>query len=344
MSFLNEREESVLKTIIEEYVKTSEPVGSRYISKSGPLRLSAATIRNIMSDLEEKGLIEQPHTSAGRVPSDSGYRYYIDKLVTFGSIEDDLVENFMDRNAPSSVNDFFKGVSQKMSKLTNSIGFVVTPKLNTMHLKHIEFLPFNPTTVIAIIVTKSGIVHNVLLDMEKPVDPSALVRASNYLNEHFQNKSLQEVRLHILDDMREKKEKMDNLFTNIYDIGNRIFSNEDFGTEIYVEGTSNVLGMPEFTDVKKLKELYSIFEEKHFFGELLDRCTREKGVQIFVGSEIGKEEIAEMGLVSNSYTRGGQIVGSLGIIGPKRMSYPKVVSVVDYTSVLITKMLEKLSE
>lgn len=341
---LNEREESVLRIIVEEYVKTSEPVGSRYVSKSGPLQLSAASIRNVMSDLEDKGYLTQPYTSAGRIPSDNGFRYYIDKLVIFGSPDSDIITSLHEGSQPSSVNSFLQHFSKKMGNMTNSVGFVVAPKLNTMHLKHIEFLQFNPFTVLAVVVTKSGIVQNFMLDMEKAVDKSELNRVSNYLNEQFGNKSLSEIKSHILNEMRDGKEHLDKLFQQAYDLGERVFAVENFGHEIYLEGTSNVLDMPEFRDVQKIKEIYKIFEEKHFIGEILDKCMTESGVQIFVGSEIGKEEISELGLVSKTYSRSGKVVGSLGIIGPKRMSYPKVVSIVDYTSEIITKMLNKLTE
>lgn len=340
---LNEREESVLRIIVEEYIKTSEPVGSRYISKSGPLQLSAASIRNIMSDLEEKGYLTQPHTSAGRVPSDNGYRYYIDKLVVFGSPDNDIISSLQEGCQTTSVNSFLQHFSRKMGSLTNSVGFVVAPKLNTMHLKHIEFLQFNPYTILAVIVTKSGIVHNFMLEMEKPVDKSELTRVSNYLNDHFSDKSLGEIKSHILNEMKDRKEHLDRLFEKAYSLGERVFAVENFGHEIYLEGTSNVLDMPEFRDVQKIKEIYRIFEEKHFINEIVEKCMTESGVQIFVGSEIGKEEINELGLVSTTYSRSGHVVGSLGIIGPKRMSYPKVVSIVDCTSEIITKMLNKLS-
>jgi heat-inducible transcriptional repressor len=344
LSDLNEREESVLKIIIEEYVKTSEPVGSRYISKSGPLKLSAASIRNIMSDLEDKGYLTQPHTSAGRIPSDYGYRYYIDRLVVFGSPDSEIISSLNEESRPASVNEFLKNFSRKMGSLTKSVGFVSAPKLNTMHLKHIEFLPFSPHTVLTIIVTKSGIVHNIMLNMEKPVDRTELLRVSNYLNEHFTDKTLGEVKQHILMEMEDRKEHLDKLFERVYSLGSRVFEVEDFGYEIYLEGTSNVLDMPEFKDVQKIKDIYRVFEEQHFISEVLDKCVNETGVQIFVGSEIGKEEINDLGLVSKTYSRGGKVVGSLGIIGPKRMSYPKVVSIVDCTSDIITKMLNRLGE
>lgn len=339
---LNEREESVLRIIIEEYIKTSEPVGSRFISKSGPLQLSAASIRNIMSDLEEKGYLTQPHTSAGRVPSDNGYRYYIDKLVVFGSPDNDLISSLNEGMQTTSVNSFFQHFSRRMGNLTNSVGFVVAPKLNSLNLKHIEFLEFNSYTVLAVIVTKSGIVQNIMLEMDKPIDKNELTRVSNYLNDSFEDKSLGEIKKHILDEMRDKKEHLDRLFEKAYELAGRAFATERFGHDIYLEGTSNVLDMPEFKDVQKIKELYRFFEEKHVISEIVDKCMTESGVQIFLGSEIGKEEINELGLVSKTYSRDGKVVGALGIIGPKRMSYPKVVSVVDCTSDIITKMLNRL--
>jgi len=344
MNFLNEREEAVLKTIIEEFVQSNEPVGSRLISKTGPLRLGPASIRNIMSDLEEKGYILQPHTSAGRVPSDEGYRYYIDRLVTFSFSDRAILEQLKQECSAENINGVFKKVSDNLSRLTRSVGFVISPKLNTMLLKHIEFIRLSGTTVLAVIVAKTGIVHNVMLDVTPNVTDSDLVQISNYLNTHFIDKSLMEVKTAILDEMRKDKNRMDSLVKNVMTVTERVFGNSDFGQDIILSGTSTILDLPEFSDVSKLKGLFQTFEEKKFIFDILDKCQNETGVNIFIGSEIGRSEVSELGLVTKTYSRGGNVIGMLGIIGPKRMRYSDVVSVVDCSADLVTGIMGKFLE
>lgn len=344
MNFLNEREEIVLKTIIEEFVQTNEPVGSRLISKSGTLNLGAASIRNIMSDLEEKGYILQPHTSAGRVPSDEGYRYYIDKLVTFGLSDPSQMEKLKSECSAENMNGLFKKVSDNLGRLTRSVGFVISPKLNTMLLKHIEFIRLSGTTVLAVIVAKTGIVHNVMLDVSPTVTESDLTQISNYLNIHFKDKSLMEVKTAIVDEMKKDKVTMDNLFTNIHNVAGAVFNNAELGQDIIISSTSNIFDLPEFHDVSKLKGLFQTFEEKRFIFDILDKCQNEKGVNIFIGSEIGRSEVSELGLVTKTYSRGGSVIGMLGIIGPKRMRYTDVVSVVDCSADMMSDIMGRLTD
>ena len=200
MRFLNESEELVLRTIIDEYIDTSEPVGSRNVSKVGPLKMSPATIRNIMSDLVEKGFIAQPHTSAGRVPTDSGYRYYIEKFVKIQNISEDFIENIHREMSidPVNVMNLFRHFSKKMGDMTHAVGFVVSPKMNTINLKHIEFIRINRETVLAVIVAKTGMVQNVLLPVESSITDSDLVRMSNFINSNYEGANLYEVQRMLL--------------------------------------------------------------------------------------------------------------------------------------------------
>jgi len=344
LSLLNEREEIVLKTIIDEFVQSNEPVGSRFISKTGPLKLGAASIRNIMSDLEDKGFIMQPHTSSGRIPSDEGYRYYIDKLVTFDAKNEDIINNLKISCSADNISGVLKKVSDNLGRLTNSVGFVLSPKLNTMLLKHIEFVRLNSTTVLAVVVARTGIVHNVMIDVSPSVSDSELTQVSNYLNHHFSDKSLMELKISIAEEMKDDKRMMDNLFKNVSSMASAVFAKSDQDSDIILSSTSGVLGLPEFSDVSRLKGLLDTFEEKKFIFDVLDKCQNEKGVNIFVGAEIGRQEISELGLVTKTYTRGGNVIGMLGIIGPKRMRYSNVVSVVDCSAEIVTDILGKFLE
>ncbi len=342
MEKLNEREEKILKIVVDEYTANSEPVGSRSVSKKGLINLSPASIRNIMSDLEELGYIFQPHTSAGRIPTDKGYRYYIDKFVQFEKPDSNVIEQIRINNDLPNINRLFKEISYKLGTLTHSVGFIAAPKLQTMHLKHIEFLRLNKNSVIAIIVTKSGIVHNALLNIDETVKDNELVQISNYLNEHFKDKSLQDIKNHIENEIRSEKAEFDRLMSNLIKMGPNLFRESAFADDLIFEGTNNFFEIPEFQDVKKLKEMLNVFEEKTFIYKILDKCITENGVQVFVGSEIGNEQTNEFGIVAKSYQRGGKTIGTLGVIGPKRMKYSQVVSIVDYTADIISNVLNNL--
>lgn len=343
MRFLSEREELVLRTIIDEYIDTNEPVGSRNVSKVGPLKMSPATIRNIMSDLVDKGFIVQPHTSAGRVPTDEGYRYYIDKLVSTQIGSEDLIKNIQNEMTfdPVNVMNLFRVFSKKLGDMTNAVGFIVSPKLSSMYMKHIEFIRLNRDTVLAVLVARSGIVRNILLNVGPDFSDEDLVRMGNYLNSNFQESSLAEIRSNLFRKMRQEHGEIRTLLEKTRKVGEALFDSPAFEEEFIFEGTGNIVDTPELRNSGKLKEVLSAFEEKRRICDILDNCMTSNSVQIFVGSEIGLKDIEELGMVIKPYQRGGNIIGTLGVIGPKRMKYPKVVSIVDYSSRIISRMLNE---
>lgn len=339
---LNEREQTVLKVIVDEYINSSQPVGSRYVSKTGLINLSPASIRNVMSDLEDKGLIAQPHTSSGRVPTDDGFKYYIDKFIAISDENLINIEKEFSNMDAANVREMFDSVSRKLGDLTHSIGFVISPKLNTMYLKHIEFMRLNPETVLTVIVTKSGIVHNMLMDVDNSIKDNDLKRVSNYLNEKFADMTLLQVKEQIVNEMRDKKDKFNELTEKVIKVSQSLFKNSDFGSEIILHGTSNIIDQPEFKDTQKLRDFLDAFEEKHFAYQILDKCMKENGVKIFIGSDFEGSNIEELGLVTKPYLRNENIVGTLGVIGPKRMKYPEVIPIVDFSAEIITNILKKL--
>lgn len=341
MRFLNEREELVLRTIIHEYAGTGEPVGSRNVSKVGPLKMSPATIRNIMSDLVDKGYIVQPHTSAGRVPTDSGYRYYIDKFVSMEALDPEFIENIRNelKFDPVNVMNLFRSFSKKLGDMTNSVGFVVSPKLNSMAMRHVEFVRLNKETALAVLVTKSGIVENILVPVDPSVSESELVRMGNFINENFSDKTMSDIRRELFDEMIEERGEIMTLVEKTREVSKTIFESPVFDEEFIFDGTKNIIEMPELKNSGKLLEVLKTFEEKRKICGILDNCMKNDTVQIFVGSEIGIENIEEMGMVIKPYHRGGKIIGTMGVIGPKRMKYPQVVSIVDYSSRIISKMM-----
>ena len=346
MRFLNEREELVLRTIIDEYVDTSEPVGSRNVSKVGPLKMSPATIRNIMSDLVEKGFIAQPHTSAGRVPTDSGYRYYIDKFVKVQNISENFIENIYREMSidPVNVMNLFRHFSKKMGDMTHAVGFVVSPKMNTINLKHIEFIRINRETVVAVIVSKTGMVQNVLLRVDNSIKDNDLVRMSNFINSNYEGHNLYEVQRMLLQELQAAEGEIKKLTEQAVKLSEAVVRGPAFDEEFIFEGTKNIIDIPELRQSGKLTDVLQAFEEKSNICSLLESCMKEDSVQIFIGSEIGLDNTDELGMVIKPYHRGGNIVGTMGVIGPKRMKYSQVVSIVDYSSKIISKMLNDYYE
>ena len=346
MRFLNEREELVLRTIIDEHINTNEPVGSRNVSKVGPLKMSPATIRNIMSDLVDKGFIAQPHTSAGRIPTDSGYRYYIDKFVSMQNISSDIAATIQKEMKidPLNMMNLFRHFSKKLGDMTSSIGFVVSPRLNSVAMKHIEFIRLNKDKVLAVLVAKSGMVQNVLIPVSTDITDSDLSRMSNYLSKTFLENNMWDVKESLVKELQAAQGEIRKLTEKTLAIGDAIFKSSIFDEEFIFEGTKNIVDMPELRETGKLADVLQAFEEKRNICALLDSCMKEDCVQIFIGSEIGLDNTEELGMVIKPYHRGGNIIGTLGVIGPKRMKYSKVVSIVDYSSKIISSMLNDYYE
>jgi heat-inducible transcriptional repressor len=333
---LDERERQVLKTIITEYIHSIEPVGSRNVSKIGPLHLSPATIRNIMGDLEEKGYLEQPHASSGRIPTDLGYRYYIDHLVAYAadSVYVRDIEESLDFSS-SNITALMREFSKRLGAVTQAIGFVAAPKTDTAEVRHIEFTRVNKHAVLAILITGSGMVQNMLLQLD--LSDLELSDLSRFLNERLENMGLE-----ALDDALRKEVDYDAAV--IREITSKLsdMERELSLDNIFLDGTANILNFPEFRDAHKLKSLLAALEEKKSLAEIVERFIHTKGVQVFVGSEVGLSYLSELGVVTSSFEKDGKIVGMLGVIGPKRMEYQKMVAVVNYSAQIITQLLEQL--
>ncbi|MCA1932422.1 MAG: heat-inducible transcriptional repressor HrcA [Calditerrivibrio sp.] len=339
---LSEREKVVLKMIVEEYIRTSEPVGSRFVSKNSLLGLSPASIRNVMSDLEDKDMIKQTYVSSGRVPSDSGLRYYVDKLISIKPLNISNFDNIL-KSKRLNVKNIFEELTLKLGEMTNSIGFVVSPKLDNMFLKHIEFIKLNRDNLLAVIVTKSGIVHNVIVETDEMISDSELSMMVNFLNEHFKDKSLLDLRSSLSKELLKEREHIDSVYSKLEKVGSTIFDGVDNEYDLIIHGINNIVDQPEFArDIDTLKKLLDVFDSKKKMLEILNKLTSKNSVKIFIGSEIGESIAEELGVVMTEYHRGANVVGMLGVIGPKRMRYPEVLPIVDYTSKLITNILTEI--
>jgi heat-inducible transcriptional repressor len=339
---LNERTQSILMAVIQSFIQTAEPVGSRTISKRFDFGLSPATIRNVMSDLEELGFLEQPHTSAGRVPTDKGYRFYVNHLQNREILSPEESARIVQRYTPyrGEIGEVMAETSRLLSEVSRYAGLVLQ-KFSTTVFKRIEFVRTRPRQVLAIFIMDSGLVHNKLIMLDEDMTQDELHRISNYLNEEFSGYPLHTIRQRVLERMAEEKAQYDALLRQAMKVGEKIFDDmTESNSNIYVGGTANIIDQPEFSaNVGRMKELFKAFEEKHRLISILDRCLAESGINVIIGSETPFQDVHECSFVTHTYSYGDRTIGVLGVVGPKRMAYPRVMALVDYTANLVSKIL-----
>jgi heat-inducible transcriptional repressor len=339
---LDDRTQSILMAVIHSFIYTAEPVGSRMISKRFDFGLSPATIRNVMSDLEDSGFLEQPHTSAGRVPTDKGYRFYVNHLSGMQELSAAESALIVQRFAPyrGEVDEVMVETSRLLSEVSHYAGIVLR-KFSTTIFKRIEFVKIRGLQVLAIFVMESGMMQNKLIMLDEDLTQDELHRVSNYLNQTFSGQPLRVIRQQVLERMAEDKVQYDKLLQQAMQVGEKTFDNTtENGGDIYLGGTANIMDQPEFvTNVARMKELFQAFEEKERLISILDRCLDEAGVNVLLGSETPFPNMQECSFVTHTYNYGDRTIGVLGVVGPKRMAYPRVMAIVDYTANLISKIL-----
>ena len=333
---LNERSLQLLKVLVERYIHDGQPVGSRVLSKDSALNLSPATIRNVMADLEEMGLVRSPHTSAGRVPTVSGYRLFVDSLLTVKPLESSELSLLRQSLAArGDVNEVISVASQLLSEVTRMAGVVTLPKRELVSLRHIEFLPLSNTRVLVIFVTNEQEVHNKIIHTSKQFSASELQQAANYLNSVYSGRSLAAVRKAVIKELQEAQEKMNKEMLDAVQMA-KLALDEGKAKEDYVlSGETNLMGFSELSDMERLKQLFDAFTQKRGIIHLLDQCLNAEGVQIFIGEESGYHAFDRCSLVTKSYSIDDEVVGVLGVIGPTRMAYEKVIPFVDVTAKLL---------
>ena len=339
---LDERTRNILMAVIHSFIQTGEPVGSRTISKRFDFSLSPATIRNIMSDLEEMGFLEQPHTSAGRMPTDQGYRFYVDNLRGIEALSAEESALISRRYTPyhGEVDEVMTATSRVLSEISRYAG-VVLHIFSITIFKRIEFVKIRGRQVLAIFVMESGMVHNKLIILDEDMTQEELYQISNYLNQEFSGQPLRTIRQHVLDRMAEEKAQYDKLAQQALSVGAKSFgeTSED-ASDIYLGGTSNIMDQPEFTsNLDQMKELFKAFEEKNRLISLLDKCLDEPGVHVIIGSETPFKDIRECSFVTHTYSYDNRTLGVLGVVGPKRMVYPRIMAIVDHTANIVSKIL-----
>jgi heat-inducible transcriptional repressor len=334
---IDERARTLLKTLIEHYIADGQPVGSRALSRLSGLDLSPATIRNVMSDLEEMGFVASPHTSAGRVPTPRGYRFFVDTLVTLRPLEEQQTAIIEGRLREADPQRAIQTAAQLLSSLSQFAGVVLTPRRSSS-FKQVEFVRLSDRRVLLIIVTPEGDVQNRILLTQSSFTQSQLIEAANMLNEHFAGKSFSEVRTLLQSDLRQLREDISALMEAAVQAGSEAEAESD---PVVVSGERNLLGSDLSTDVDTLRRMFDLFEHKTRLIHLLDTSIGAHGVQIYIGGESQLVPMDEMSLVVAPYTVDGQVVGTLGVVGPTRMAYERVIPIVDITAKLLSSALSQ---
>jgi heat-inducible transcriptional repressor len=338
---LTPRAEILLKTLIERYIADGQPVGSRALAKQAGLDLSPATIRNVMADLEELGLIRAPHTSAGRVPTQQGYRLFVDSMLKMQPLKSEQMRKLQDEVASGHDPQQLMGsVSNLLSQVTKFAGVVLVPRRQQVAFRQLEFLALSPSRVLVILITHDGRVHNRMINTDKCYTPSELVEAGNYFNETHAGRLLSDVKRTLVSEIQRDSEDMQRMMRAAVEMAHRVMVDErDEGAELVVRGESNLLEVPELGDIAKLRKLFDAFNTKHDLLHLLDQSMRAGGMQIFIGSESGYQALEECSVITAPYQVDGEIVGMLGVVGPTRMPYERVIPIVDITARLLSGAL-----
>lgn len=333
---LNDRSLQLFKTLVERYIQDGQPVGSRLLSKDSDLNLSAATIRNVMADLEDLGLIHSPHTSAGRVPTVNGYRLFVDSLLTVKPLmQEDLLPLQTGLSNSHDALEVIEAASKMLSQTTRMAGVVTLPRRELVSLRHVEFLPLSNARVLAIFVTDEQEVHNKIIHTAKQFSPAQLQQAANYINSIYSGRSLASLREVVLHELQADQQKMNQEMRDAVTMAQLVFDNSQTKEDYVLSGETNLMEFAELADMDRLKQLFDAFSQKRSVIHLLDQCLHADGVQIFIGEESGYEAFEHCSLVTSPYSVNNEVVGVLGVIGPTRMAYEKVIPFVDVTAKLL---------
>ena len=334
---LNERALILLKTLVERYIAEGQPVGSRALSRYSGLDLSPASIRNVMADLEEMGFIASPHTSAGRVPTARGYRFFVDTLLKVKPLDTIEISQLEGQLHAESTQKLVVSASQLLSDLTHLAGVVMTPR-RSAGFRHIEFLKLSDTRVLVILVTPEGDVQNRILVTDKRYTPGELTEATNILNQHYAGLTFDEIRRRIREELKQLTADMTQLMTAALEAGSRAVS--ESAEEVVISGESNLLDSQDLSsNMANLRKLFELFDRKTGLLQLLEISNRAQGVQIFIGGESGVAPLDECSVITAPYEVDGQVVGTVGVIGPTRMAYERVIPIVDITAKLLSSLL-----
>lgn len=337
---ISERASVLLKTLVEHHIRDGQPVGSSTLMRSSGLSVSAATIRNVMSDLEERGYLHSPHTSAGRVPTSLGYRLFVDTLLQVQPLEDQAVSALRaELNPDKSATELVQTASLLLSNITAQAGLVTVPRQEAHQLRQVEFLPLSGERVLVILVVNEREVQNRIIHTQRAFTEAELREAAAMVNQRYAGQPLHRVKERILREMQEARSQIDSYMEATLDLANRALEQDEKEDEYVMAGESRLLGAATAGEMAKLREMFDSFEQKKDLLHLLERCTHADGVQIFIGEESGYEVFDNYSVVTAPYSAGSRTLGVLGVIGPTRMAYAKVIPIVDVTARMLTSAL-----
>jgi len=335
---LDKRAQILLKTLVEHYISDGQPVGSRTLSKCSGLDLSPATIRNVMSDLEELGFIASPHTSAGRIPTQRGYRFFVDTLLTVQPLRQQEIRRLEFELSSPDPHELISSAADMLSSLTQFAGVVMIPKRRSIAFRHLEFLPLSEKRILVIIVTSDGNVQNRIIMADKPYSASELTQATNFFNQHYSGSTFEQVRKRLHEELKQMQSDMTRLMAAALEASGKVLDDDKDG--VVISGERNLLQVDDLSaNVTSLRKLFEVFERRTSLMQLLDNSQRAEGIQIFIGGESGYLPLDECSMVTAPYEADGQVVGTLGVIGPTRMAYERVIPIVDITAKLLSNAL-----
>jgi heat-inducible transcriptional repressor len=340
---LDDRARDILNSLIRLHIDSGEPIGSGNLAKSLRSALSPATVRNVMAELERNGYLDHPHTSAGRVPTDEGYRAYVDSLPSptpmlpkdVAAIEAAL----RDRESPARV---LEGASQILSRLSHQVGFVLGPELSRTSFLKIDFVRLGPARILTVMVSYSGIVNQKLVEMEEDLSQDVLQACANYLNTHFPGKPLGEIRQRLIELMQEEKTLYDSLLKAVVAVGCEAFAGEPAEGSLYLEGTGNILDQPAFADLDRMKALFRTFEEKSRLVRILNACISGEGLRVVIGHENPHKDLSQLAVVTRSCEVEGDTSVGIGVMGSTCMEYERMMALVDHVARAVREALMEL--
>jgi len=341
-SGLSGRATELLRTLVEMHIRDGQPVGSKSLHAESGLPVSTATIRNIMAELEDRGLLVSPHTSAGRIPTAQGYRFFVDSLLHIQTIDEAAVRALQGELNPNrSAKELVSAASNMLANITTQAGIVTVPRPDAHQLRQVEFLPLSENRVLVILVINEREVQNRIIELERPLTESQLKSAAELINQRYAGAELSDVKSQLLREMKEARSRIDGYMEAALDLANQALQSDPEDDDYVVAGENYLLGQASPEDMGKLRELFDAFERKRDLLELLDRSSRANGVQIFIGEEAGYDVFGDFSVITAPYAQGSKTLGVLGVIGPTRMAYERVIPMVDVTARMLSAALSK---
>lgn len=343
LEHIDERSQHLLKILVSRYIREGQPIGSRTLAKESELDLSPATIRNVMADLEDMGLVRSPHTSAGRIPTVLGYRLFVDSLLKIQNPDYHEIERLKNQLALAENDEqrLLTETSHLLSEVTHLASIVMLPRRDHNTLRHVEFLPLSEQRVLVILVINEYEVQNRIIHTSRQYSAIELEQAANYLNIAFLGKDINAVHNQLVKEMQETRKEMDKMMQTVIEVADKAFQEESPQRDYLMAGQTNLMDIADLSDIEKLRHLFAAFSQKRDILHLLDQAIKAQGIQIFIGEESGYEVLGGCSVVTSPYKLNGEIIGVLGVIGPTRMAYDKVIPVVDLTAKLLGAALQQ---